>query len=145
MVQGVPLEAVSRYRIVPITKTAARQFVNEHHRHNEAPFQKSISFTIGLENDGELVAVGMAGISALYGALARAAKALGYQRLVTYTLAEESGVSLRAAGFREEGTIRARSWQDESHRELRPRTDVTLWGERRNAANLPKQRWERRL
>lgn len=35
----------------------------------------------------------------LYGSLCRAAKALGYREAWTYTLPEESGVSLRAAGF----------------------------------------------
>lgn len=38
--------------------------------------------------------------SFLYAAAWRASKALGYRRLVTYTLASESGSSLRAAGFR---------------------------------------------
>ena len=35
----------------------------------------------------------------LYGALCRAAKALGYREVWTYTLPEESGKSLKAAGF----------------------------------------------
>lgn len=35
----------------------------------------------------------------LYGALCRAAKALGYREAWTYTLPEEPGTSLRAAGF----------------------------------------------
>lgn len=35
----------------------------------------------------------------LYGALCRAAKALGYCEVWTYTLPEESGISLKAAGF----------------------------------------------
>ena len=39
-----------------------------------------------------------------YGALRRAARELGYTRVVTYTLADdEPGISLRAAGFRDEG------------------------------------------
>jgi hypothetical protein len=38
--------------------------------------------------------------SMLYGACARAAWALGYTRLVTYTQQGESGASLRAAGWR---------------------------------------------
>lgn len=38
--------------------------------------------------------------SCLYGAAWRAAKALGYQRLITYTQEGESGASLRAAGWR---------------------------------------------
>lgn len=38
--------------------------------------------------------------SLLYGAAWRAAKALSYRRLVTYTQADESGVSLRGAAGR---------------------------------------------
>ena len=38
--------------------------------------------------------------SMLYAAAWRAAKALGYQRLITYTRANESGASLRGAGWR---------------------------------------------
>jgi hypothetical protein len=38
--------------------------------------------------------------SMLYGAAWRAAKALGYRRLITYTQDGESGTSLRAAGWR---------------------------------------------
>src|SRR6185369_12619565 len=37
--------------------------------------------------------------SMLYGAAWRARKALGYRRLLTYTLPEEGGGSLRGAGF----------------------------------------------
>jgi hypothetical protein len=37
--------------------------------------------------------------SMLYGAAWRAAKALGYSRLITYTQEGESGSSLRAAGW----------------------------------------------
>jgi len=37
--------------------------------------------------------------SKLYGALCRAAQAIGYSRALTSTLPEESGVSPRAAGF----------------------------------------------
>lgn len=39
------------------------------------------------------------GNSQIYGALCRAAKALGYRRVITYTLAAESGASLKASGF----------------------------------------------
>jgi hypothetical protein len=53
--------------------------------------------------------------SMLYGACWRAAKALGYQRLVTYTQAGESGVSLRAAGWRVVAELPERSsWAEAS-------------------------------
>jgi hypothetical protein len=41
--------------------------------------------------------------SALYGAMCRAAKALGYREAWTYTLPEEPGTSLRASGFQDMG------------------------------------------
>jgi len=51
----------------------------------------------------------------LYGAAWRAAKALGYRRLITYTQAGESGSSLRAAGWRVVAEREARaSWAQSS-------------------------------
>lgn len=57
--------------------------------------------------------------SFLYGACWRAARAMGYRRLITYTLQSEPGSSLRAAGFRVVGEVRSRSW----HTPSRPRVD----------------------
>jgi hypothetical protein len=57
--------------------------------------------------------------SALYAACWRAARALGYRRLVTYTLNTEPGTSLRAAGWRMVGETRGGSWSSAS----RPRVD----------------------
>lgn len=53
--------------------------------------------------------------SMLYGAAWRAARALGYRRLVTYTLVEESGTSLRAAGWKTVHETRGRPWDDWRH------------------------------
>jgi hypothetical protein len=159
-----------RYELVPVTKTKARAFVESHHRHNEAPTPAQVSLAVGLEVDGVLVAVATAGYpvarglndgrtlevnrvcvdeslprnanSILYGAIGRAAKALGFRRMVTYTLESEGGASLRAAGFQEPISIGARSWTETT---TRVRNDVTIWGERKNSANVPKYRWERPL
>ena len=112
-------------RLVPVTLAVAKAFVARHHRHN--PNSKAAwKFGVGVVDDaGELVGVAMAGLptarmamrsgllevnrtctigvrnanSILYGAIARAAKALGYEKLITYTLPEESGASLRAVGW----------------------------------------------
>ncbi|HBI8193468.1 TPA: hypothetical protein K8297_004922, partial [Escherichia coli] len=108
--------------ISPITLKAAQEFIAQHHRHNKPPVGHK--FSIGLRNNaGELIGVATAGRpvarhfddgltlevnrtcttgernanSALYGAIWRAAKAMGYQRCITYTQADESGASLRAA------------------------------------------------
>lgn len=68
--------------------------------------------------------------SALYGAARRATFALGYKRLVTYTLASEGGGSLRGAGWKLIGEAGGGSWS----RARRPRID--------KAPTEGKLRWE---
>lgn len=69
--------------------------------------------------------------SLLYGAAWRAARAIGYTRLVTYTLPEEGGASLRGAGWRCVGEAGGGSWS----RPSRARED--------KAPTRSKLRWER--
>jgi hypothetical protein len=57
--------------------------------------------------------------SALYSAAWRACKAMGYTRLITYTLDSEPGTSLTAAGWRLVGQAGSGSWS----RKDRPRVD----------------------
>lgn len=73
------------------------------------------------------------GCSMLYGALCRAAKALGYVEAWTYTLPEEPGTSLRAAGFEDMGMGKGGEWD----RDGRPRGPA--------ADDRPKRRWRRVL
>ncbi len=124
--------------IVPVTFRRACEFVQAIHRHNKPP--RGHKFSIGLENNGDLVGVAMAGRpiarhfddgltlevnrtctdgtrnanSMLYGAVRRAAWGMGYRRIITYTQADESGASLRAAGFSLVKTISARRSRGES-------------------------------
>lgn len=142
--------------IVPVNARDAKYFVEAWHRHNKPP--PFVNFCLGVADDeGVLRGVAMVGRpvarhlcdgftlevnrtatdgarnanSMLYAAAWRAAKALGYRRLVTYTQAEESGASLRAAGWRIIGERPARrGWDVPS----RPRdngsylsTQRTLW------------------
>lgn len=59
--------------------------------------------------------------SKLYAAAWRAARAMGYLKLITYTLKDESGVSLTAAGYRIVGeTTNPRGWNCPT----RPRIDT---------------------
>jgi hypothetical protein len=127
-------------KVTPISFRAACDFVQQLHRHNKPP--RGHKFSVGLRNDaGELVGVAMAGRpiarhfddgltlevnrtctdgtknanSMLYGAVWRAAKAMGYQRCITYTQADESGASLRAVGYVLVRELAARkSWADSS-------------------------------
>ena len=48
--------------------------------------------------------------SFLYGAAARAAKALGYEKIITYTLDTEPGTSLLAAGWTCAGPAGGKRW-----------------------------------
>jgi hypothetical protein len=119
-----------------VTLRTACQFVREHHRHNTSP--QGHKYSIGLTADGKLIGVVMVGRpiartqddgytaeitrccvlenqpnanSKLYAAAVRAARAMGYRRVITYTLPEEGGASLKAAGFTLDGqTSYARSW-----------------------------------
>lgn len=68
--------------------------------------------------------------SFLLGAATRAAFALGYKRLITYTLTSESGNSLRAAGWKLVAKTKGGSWD----RRARPRID--------KHPTEPKFRWE---
>lgn len=53
--------------------------------------------------------------SILYAAAWRAAKALGYERIVTYTRESEPGTSLRAAGFHCDGSAGGTHWTGERY------------------------------
>jgi len=119
----------------PITFRAACAFVAKLHRHNKPP--RGHKFSIAAVSGPEIVGVCMVGRpiaraldngltaeinrtctdgtrnanSMLYGAAARACKAMGYRRVITYTQAEEGGASLRAAGFIKVKELPARgSW-----------------------------------
>jgi hypothetical protein len=53
----------------------------------------------------------------LYGACVRAAKALGYKKVITYTLASETGASLKASNFISEGEAGGTIWTGERRRD----------------------------
>lgn len=71
--------------------------------------------------------------SKLYGAACKEARARGFDKVITYTLEEEDGASLRASGFKPVAVTRGGSWS----RSGRPREDKAPTG--------PKTRWERAL
>jgi hypothetical protein len=76
------------------------------------------------------------GCSMLYGAICRAAAALGYSEAWTYTLPSEPGSSLRAAGFEEMGMTRGGE-HDRPNQPKRRRKPAEQPG--------PKRRWRRVL
>ena len=60
--------------------------------------------------------------SFLYGAAWRAAKAMGYTKIITYTLQEEGGASLRGAGWKviAESKANENGWLNRPGREWQP-------------------------
>ena len=121
-------------RLKPISLRDANEYVRQHHRHHKPV--AGHKFSIGCEADGELVGVIIAGrpvsrylddgftlevtrlctngaknaCSFLYGAAARAAAAMGYKRIITYTLESENGASLRASGWICQGKAGGLRW-----------------------------------
>lgn len=130
--------------LTPITLREANAFVEAHHRHHKPARGCILCVAVSdgdvvrgvaivgrpvsrMLDDGwtaEVVRVATDGArnacSMLYGASWRAARAIGYRRLVTYTLPEEGGASLRAAGWRCLGEAGGGSWD----RKGRPRVDL---------------------
>ncbi|MGL4442443.1 MAG: XF1762 family protein [Alsobacter sp.] len=131
--------------LCPITIREAVAFSMKHHRHHKGEPRCS-RFAVAVESDGVIAGVAIVGnpcarlrlddytaevtrlcvlehhhsaCSMLYAASWRAARALGYLRLGTYILSEESGVSLRAAGWRLVGEAGGGKWG----RKMRPRVD----------------------
>lgn len=148
-----------RLTIVPLDQGEAKASIDRVHRHHPAPTGDKFRAAVADET-GTIRGVYMAGRpvgpwkddaymvevlrvatdgcpnanSALYGAARRAAFALGYLRVVTYTLRSESGASLLASGYRIVAERKPRSWQKSSR--SRPRVDTN------NVTHEPKLLWE---
>lgn len=114
-------------KIKPITLKQANSFVATYHRHNLPT--TGCKFAISCYDDDRLCGVAICGrptarraddgatleiyrnctdgtfnaCSKLYGACVRIAKNMGYERVITYILSDESGASLRASNFVCEG------------------------------------------
>ena len=120
-----------KLEVRPVTLNAARSWIAATHRHLRRPVTGWL-FGVEILRGGKRIGVACAArpsarmlqdgltieitrvavlegerdaCSFAYGALRRAARALGYKRVVTYTLADEPGTSLKAAGFTCEGRV----------------------------------------
>jgi len=112
-------------RLVPVSLAQANEHVAAWHRHNGPVVGHRFSIGVAdatlimravvivgrpgarhFDNGDTLEVIRLASdgtrnaCSMLYGAAARATFALGYRRLITYTQGDETGGSLRAAGWR---------------------------------------------
>lgn len=147
-------------KVVPLTLKQLNAHVEKHHRHHK-PI-RGHRFSIGAELDGVLVGACSVGrpvarnipqwevaevtrlvtdgtknsCSILYAAAARACAAMGFKRIQTYILEDESGTSLRASGWKLDGVTQGnRHWQRED-----------CGGPRRtDQPSCAKQRWIKEL
>ncbi len=139
---------------VPVSFRQACDFINEHHRHHMAP--QGMKFALGISDGQKLVGVLTAGrpvsrhrddgftlevtrlcvkrayinsCSKLYAAARRIAREMGYRSLITYTLNEETGGSVRAAGFQFMGKSMGGSWSGISRKRVdkHPTGVKNLW------------------
>lgn len=156
-----------RLFIAPVSNEAAKNYVESFHRHHVSSVQARFSIA-ALDESGLVRAVAMVGrpvarvldngwtlevnrlasdgcpnaCSLLYSAARRVSKEMGYRKLITYIREDEPGTSLRAAGWRFEEVIRARSWNmprrhrvDKTEIIKRGRWSVEL------SADTPELRW----
>ncbi len=140
---------------MPAELKDANAFVALHHRHHKPTVGHRWSLAVEDEN-GDVRGIGIVGrpvarmidqrmivevirvatdgcanaCSAIYGAVCRQQKAHGYDKAITYTLIDEPGTSLRAAGWKPVLVNAGGSWSVPS----RPRVD--------KAPLVPKIRWE---
>ena len=131
------------FELVPLPLAESNAFVEQHHRHHQPAVGHK--FSLGAAVDDKIVGVAIVGrplsrildngatlevlrvatnghrnaCSWLLARSWRAAQALGYKRLVTYTLPEEGGGSLRGAGWRCAGKAGGGRWSSKG----RPRVD----------------------
>ena len=130
--------------VTPINLEEANAFVAKLHRHHKPV--PGCKFCVAVSEGDKVVGVAIVGrpvarmlddgctlevnrcctdgtknaCSMLYGAAWRAAKALGYRRVITYTLPEEGGASLRASNWKCLGLRGGGNWNSKS----RPRIDT---------------------
>jgi hypothetical protein len=128
------------YKFQPISLKQANEFVSNHHRHNKPV--AGHKFSIGLFDDERLIGVAICGRpvarmaddgltlevlrvctdgtrnanSMLYSRVKKIAQIMGYQKVLTYTLTEESGASLRAVGAQKSGLVKPREWSREKRK-----------------------------
>lgn len=142
--------------IHPVSLRAANEFVAVHHRHHGPVRGHKFAVAVA-DSRGAVCGVAIAGrpvarlldsgwrlevlrvatdgtpnaCSMLYGAVARAGVAIGYRRedILTYTLATETGASLRAAGWVPVATTNGSSWDRPTRRrtDKHPTTNKVRW------------------
>lgn len=125
---------MAKLELVPMTLKEANAYVQQYHRHHKQV--TGHKFSIGCSDGEKIVGVAIVGrpvsrflddgwtlevnrlctdgsknaCSMLYAAAWRAARAMGYKRVITYILKSEPGTSLKAAGWKCVGEAGGERW-----------------------------------
>ena len=156
------VDRVDKFKIVPLTVRQANEFVTSHHRHNKAVRGHKFSIGVTLAHENNLLGVAIVGrpvarkldngltmeitrlcvldpapknlCSFLYSRCCKIWKAMGGEKLITYTLETEAGTSLKAANFTHADTtnysVTSKGWHTRTDRK-KPKTE-----------KINKLRWE---
>jgi len=159
------------YRTIPLSLKAANDFVTSHHRHNKKT--AGHKFSLGVLKENELVGVAICGrpvaraldngatleilrvcikdpaprnaCSYLYARCEKVWRAMGGEKIITYTLETEPGSSLKAVNWKVMGQTTKRS---PKNRWNTRRADHSGYKEKREeqvADSFIKNRWEKLL
>lgn len=160
----------NKYSIRPMTLKRANQFVIAFHRHHKQV--QGCKFAIGLFWGEQLCGIAITGrpsgrhlddgltaevqrlcvksgvkngCSMLYSACSKVAKAMGYRKIITFILMSETGISLKASGWKlEEENVGGKSWNS-SKKIKRSDKIINLFGEEKKYPAEFKQRWIKKL
>ena len=151
------------FKVIPLTLKESNDFVTAHHSHNKKV--QGYKFAIGALFKNKLVGVAIAGrpVSAtldnkktiellrscvlddapkntnsfLYGRVWRIAVAMGYEKMVTYTLMKEQGSACKAIGMKIVGQTRdsSKAWAAKKKQDGIERENQAVYHEK-------KYRWE---
>jgi len=151
------------FSVIPMTLKESNEFVDKYHSHNKRV--QGYKFAIGAVYQDKLVGVAICGrpISAtldnkrtiellrscvlddapkntnsfLYGRSWRVAEAMGYEKMITYTLVEEKGSACKAIGMKVVGQTQdtTKAWKKKEERDGIKRQSQEIY-------RKPKYRWE---
>jgi hypothetical protein len=143
--QEADRSASVKLKPIPLTLREANDFVSSYHRHSQRTQRDGGKFAIGVTDGASMWGVAIVGrpmarllddgwtaevtrtcvapgapkgaCSFLYGRFWRIWQQMGGLRMVTYTLATESGASLRGVGWRVAGESKPSAGWDREHRQ----------------------------
>lgn len=157
---------MSHFTLRPCELAEASAYIRKHHRHHDP--SQGHRFSLKALRDGKIVGVACVGrpvgktqqdgetveitrlctdgtpnaVSFLVGACKRAARALGWKRMISYTLVEEPGSAWKASGMEQTAEVKGHAWTGTYSKGRLP-------GFEKQRSNThptgPKRRWEIRL